>query len=109
MSTKNMSNADKVQLATDLLVAIEADDADGVSEKVVDLIVRNNPRLAGYSLIARVALAAVLRRLFGGEDEEDDRAKLEKAAREAAIGATADLLKKGRDRDYAWYDPRGWF
>ena len=80
-----------------------------MSEKVVGLIVRNNPRLAGYSLIAKVALAAVLRRLFGGKDDEDEPDKLEGAAREVAVGAAVNLLKKGRDREYPWYDPRGWF
>ncbi len=109
MNMKDMSNAEKVQLATDLLVAVESDDADGVSEKVVGLIVRNNPKLAGYSLIAKVALAAVLRRLFGGEDDEDDEAKIEEVARGVAAGVAVDLLKRGRGRDYPWYDPRGWF
>ncbi len=109
MSPKIMSNAEKVQVATNLLAAVDSDDADGVSEVVVGLIVRNNPRLAGYSLIARVALAAVLRRLFGGEDDEGDEVMLEEVAKEAAVGAAVNLLTKGRDRDYAWYDPRGWF
>lgn len=109
MSTKDMSNAEKVQIASDLIVAIDSEDADGVSETVVELIARNNPRLKGYSPIAVVAMSAVLRRLFGGEDDEDDKAKAEEAARDAAAAAIAKRLGKDKDRDYAWYDPRGWF
>ncbi len=108
MSTKDMSNAEKVQIATDLIVAVDSEDADGISEGVVGLIERNNPRLRTYAPLAKVALAAVLRRLFGGSDEDEEE-KAKKVARDAAAEAIAKRFEKDRDRDYAWYDPRGWF
>ena len=111
MSSKDMSNAAKVQIASNLIVAIDAEDATGVSETVVELIARNNPRLKGYAPLAVVAMAAVLRRLFGGEDKDADQDKeaVEKAVRDSAAAVIAKRFEKSKDRGYAWYDPRGWF
>ncbi len=108
MSSKDMSNAEKVQIASNLIVAIDSEDAQGVSETVVELIARNNPQLKGYAPLAVVAMAAVLRRLFGSKDEDGDQdvEATKKAAKDTAAAAIAKRLKK--DRDYAWYDPRGW-
>ncbi len=111
MSSKDMSNAEKVQIASEMIVAIDDEDADGVSEVVVKLISQNNPRLTVYAPVARLAMAAVLRRLFGGanEDADQDKEALEKVARDTAAAKIAERFKKDKDRDYAWYDPRGWF
>ncbi len=106
---KNMSNAEKVQIATDMLDAIESEDAEAVGGIVIDLVARNNPRLGAYAPLARAAMAAVLRRLFGGEDEDDGKSVLEDATKEVAVDVIADVLSGDGDREYAWYDPRGWF
>lgn len=106
-NTKNMSNAEKVQVATNLIVAIDSEDAQGVSGIVVGLIARNNPRLKGYAPLAAAAMAAVLRRLFGGSDEDESK-KVEDAAKDAVAVAIAERFEGNKDRDYAWYDPRGW-
>ncbi len=105
----NMSNAEKVQTATNLLDAIDAEDAGSVGEIVVDLVARNNPRLGAYAPLAKAAMTVVLRRLFGGEDEDDEKSALEDAAKEVAVDMIADVLSGDGDREYAWYDPRGWF